>query len=83
MKYKNETVERMMEESGFCAPVAVPGGYTLIYIDEHADVFCSDCATKEPDVIESVRTYDEGPNISCCGCGTEIESSYGEPEGEE
>jgi DNA-directed RNA polymerase subunit RPC12/RpoP len=79
MAYKNDTVERMMKEEGKCLPVSFPGMYTLIYIDEHNEVFCSDCATKNAENILAVTTYDEGPDMQCSDCGSTLESSYGDP----
>ena len=80
MGIKNETVRRMIEENGSCLAVTFPGMYTIIYLDSSDNVFCSECATKHPEGIETVRTYDEGPTFQCHGCGVELKSSYGDPE---
>jgi ribosomal protein S27E len=81
--YKNDTVERMITESGECHAVTIPGMYTLIYFNSKDEVLCSGCATKIATDIVAVRTYDEGSKIDCTDCGKVMESSYGDPEEEE
>lgn len=82
--YKNEYIERLMNEKGKLPNVSEVGGYTLIYVTDSNSVLCGDCATKEPKEIRKVSTYDEGATMECDGgCGTFIESSYGDPDEEE
>jgi len=83
------------DEQGDLIFCTFPGGYTVVYQDKEANVYCPDCAngfeTEEltPDE-ESLRTriicgdlYQEGPPIWCDGCGKMIESDYGDPDAEE
>jgi len=63
------------------------GCYTLIYLDAKAgSVYCAKCAAELRDAGElegplTGGTHDEGPAETCEACGTEMESSYGDPDG--
>ena len=62
------------------------GGYTIIYYSKRGEPFCGGCATKhedEHDPIMHAGTYDEGPTLECSECGTDIESSYGDPNSDD
>ena len=67
----------------FFSNFAWPGGYTVEFIDDDGNVYCADCAKRvfimdRKDI--TAGTYDEGPTETCCDCGREIESSYGDPD---
>lgn len=76
------------ESDGGFPSYAWPGGYPLLYSTRRGDLLCATCARESvdqgigEDPAESVGTYDEGPPIACDGCGTEIPSSYGDPDSE-
>lgn len=66
-------------------PYVFPGGYNMLFTDDHGDCFCADCAKRvffdeREDV--TVDVYEEGPSMYCDECGVEIESAYGDPEEE-
>lgn len=69
------------------------GGYSIVYWTRRGDCLCPSCATtaldrvdggdghEDPPIIGDA--YWEGPPMQCEECGTDIESSYGDPnEGE-
>ncbi len=59
------------------------GGYTIIYYTRSEEPVCGKCATvwdDDTDVVTHVGSYDEGPTVQCCECGTDIASSYGDPD---
>lgn len=62
------------------------GGYDLVH-EFNGSVLCSDCANAlDEDEKKEVTSdiYYEGPSLECDGgCGTFIESAYGDPEDDE
>ncbi len=62
---------------------AWPGGYTMLWSDDHGDVLCAACAKRRHVLNGEPVTcdlYDEGPAMQCDDCGRLIEASYGDPE---
>lgn len=63
------------------------GCYPVIYLTEHCEVLCADCATKAlyqlDDEYDPPVTHDvfwEGSPEWCADCNKVIESAYGDPE---
>lgn len=83
MTSTNETVNRMMQETGQLHDRSLIGGYPLIYFNRQDEILCASCATEQVDDIKHVRTYDEGATLNCTNCNKPIESAYGDPEEEE
>jgi len=64
-------------------PYAWPGGYPILFTDDHGDILCAECAKKyfimeNSDITADI--YYEGPILLCDDCNREIESAYGDPE---
>jgi DNA-directed RNA polymerase subunit RPC12/RpoP len=59
------------------------GCYTLFYLTKAGEILCAACASKDEenqeDPVVACDVYWEGPPMSCAGCNSEIESSYGDP----
>lgn len=76
-------------EDGSLPAYAWPGGYPIIYLTKQNAHLCPECANKtekDPnhyDPVEASDIHYEGPSMLCEDCGTEIESAYGDPDGEE
>lgn len=71
---------------GFFSDYAFPGGYSVLFTTDRGDCLCATCAKREfimSNIDVTAGTYDEGPILQCDECGTEIESSYGDPDEEE
>ena len=64
---------------------AFPGLYPIYYISSYGNVYCADCAknliTDPYEDITDYNTHLEGESIYCEN-GHEIESAYGDPEGQ-
>lgn len=60
------------------------GAYPVVYLTARADVLCAQCAsddgTSDPAVLAGI--YYEGAPEICTDCGTEIQSAYGDPDGD-
>ena len=59
------------------------GCYPIIFMDDHANLFCHSCAKKvfldeRTDITMDV--YYEGPDYHCDECNSTISSAYGDPE---
>lgn len=76
---------------------AWPGGYALRLLMSDGELMCLDCAHSNfREIVKamrdglprddwrpaSVEIYWEGPSLSCCHCGVDIVSEYGDPEEE-
>lgn len=81
--------------SGTLESFAWPGGYSILYTMADAELMCSDCANgrngskadftdhTEPQWrIVGCVVHWEGPPETCCHCGKELPSEYGDPEAE-
>lgn len=69
-------------EDGSFPAYAWPGGYPIVYYSAEGNVYCPECANQteaEPEIAFWDIYYEGGPEI-CNGCGTLIESAYGDPE---
>ena len=94
------TVQELFDDpysKGELPPYAHPGGYPIVYFDEHDETLCPECATEamrkpndwdeeldglwKPEVVDW-HIYYEGPDLYCFECNTTIESAYGDPEEE-
>jgi len=76
------------DSQGNLLAYAFPGGYPIIYLVEiEGMVLCSGCAEQwldeGNDTDLDFLTYYEGPTLYCDYCNTELESAYGDPDGEE
>ena len=72
-------------EDGKLPTYAWPGGYPILYLDSENFVLCPECANDEgehnnPIVAQFIHW--EGPSEWCEDCSAEIESAYGDPEGD-
>ena len=56
------------------------GPYPLILIAKDGEVICQDCANKSKQKCLEGDIYYEGPDIECDGCGTMIQSAYGDQD---
>lgn len=73
------------DDNGKLPAFAWPGGYPIVYFTRDGMTVCPDCANRETDAAQapvSGDIYWEGPAMSCDDCGAEIESAYGDPDGE-
>ena len=60
---------------------AFPGGYPILFIDDHANYFCADCAkrvfiTENMDITNCL--IEEGPPILCDNCNREVFEGFEE-----
>ena len=75
-------VYRKIVENVFSS-CAWPGGYTIIFIDDSNNVYCSECARKvyfdeRQDIFRDA--YYEGSSLYCEECNKKLEASYGDPD---
>ena len=56
------------------------GPYPLILIAKDGEAICQDCANKSKQKCFEGDIYYEGPDIECDGCGTMIQSAYGDQD---
>jgi len=81
--------ELAQNNNGKLPAYAWPGGYPILYLDQHNETLCAECATRDlndPDTDDKPVAYDvyyEGPNVFCAECNKEIESAYGDPGADE
>ena len=60
------------------------GGYPLLYHGAKDLSFCAECADDPKHRVKSAHAYYEGAPYECDGgCGTAIESAYGDPESDD
>ncbi len=66
------------------------GSYPIVHYDAGGETYCGDCmlqALRNGDIRNPHAcmrdVYYEGPPETCCECRKEIESAYGDPDGEE
>jgi hypothetical protein len=62
-----------------------PGGYPLFYIDDHSDILCARCATKQADTeddtpLATCEVNWEDPILYCDECSQRIESAYADDD---
>jgi hypothetical protein len=72
-----------VKEKGELPALSFPGAYPIFYVDEYNNILCAECATKEPENIDTHEVHWEGQPMNCERCSKEIPSAYGDPEEEE
>jgi hypothetical protein len=91
---KNQTLEQVKQ--AIRSPFAWPGGYPVYTVMNAGELLCPACARSNYRLIaEATKTQDrsdwEAVDVvalwesvgQCCHCSKELESAYGEVEGEE
>jgi hypothetical protein len=85
------TLTDIRDSDGKLPAYAWPGGYPVVYMEKDNGILCPKCANEynadrdNEDQLQPVAYFIhyEGPAEQCERCNAEIESAYGEVEGEE
>ncbi|HEX7120613.1 MAG TPA: hypothetical protein VF212_17605 [Longimicrobiales bacterium] len=87
-------LEAFRNDDGTLISYAWPGGYPVVYLTKDGGVLCPDCANMaereglsgdphDPQWhIVAYAIHFEGSRHYCDHCGAEIESAYGDPDGD-